>query len=194
MALRPVYGSTYIPPFILCLSAIMMILAPVLDGLFHCVPFIGGRPSPGLFDIGTFSKLFFLGACVHNFRIWRKMVHPESEQFSWFEGPPLPIFRIIPGTFWMIRIIYEPIFVFLVAVVLGNFFVLQSSAVDFLVVSALMLAMKEYVAWYMTWVQLRQLMDARNAGPLIAKIIDNSATDDELASIHLASAGAVLRT
>jgi hypothetical protein len=151
------------------------------------IPFIGGRPGPGLFDIGTFTNLFFLGSFIHGLRVWRRMVHPESEKFSWFEGPPLPIFRIVPGTFWMIRIIYEPVFVFVTAIVLENFFILQSSAAHFLMVSAFMLAMKQYVAWYMQWQFLRELLDARNTGPIIAKIVDNSATEDELATIHLAS-------
>lgn len=87
----------------------------------------------------------------------------------------------------MIRIIYEPIFVFIAAIVLENFFVLQSGAAHFLMFSAFMLAMKQYVAWYMQWQFLRELMDMRNAGPIIAKVVDNSATDDELASVHLAS-------
>lgn len=35
------------------------------------------------------------------------MIHMEREKHSLYEGPPLPFFRIIPGTFWMVRIIYE---------------------------------------------------------------------------------------
>jgi hypothetical protein len=187
MALRPQYGTRYFPPFIQFLSAIMMILAPVVDGMFHMIPFIGSGPSPGLFAIGTFTKLFFLGALIHNFRIWRRMIHPESEQFSWYEGPPLPFFRIVPGTFWTIRIIYEPVFVFIVALVLENFFIFQPGAAHFLMVSAAMLTMKQYIAWYMQWQFLRELMDTRNSAPIIAKIVDNSATEDELAAVHLAS-------
>jgi hypothetical protein len=187
MALRPLYGSRYVPPFIQFLSAIMMMILPVFQSLFRMIPFVGGHPGPGLFDIGTFTNLFFLGSFIHGFRIWRRMIHPESEQFSWYEGPPLPIFRIVPGTFWMIRILYEPVFVFITAIVLENLFVLQSGAANFLMFSAFMLAMKQYVAWYMQWQFLRELMDMRNAGPIIAKVVDNSATDDELASVHLAS-------
>jgi hypothetical protein len=54
-------------------------------------------------------------------------------------------------------------------------------------VAAFMLAMKQYVAWYMQWQFLRGLMDMRNAGPIIAKLVDNTATEDELATIHMAS-------
>ena len=84
------------------------------------------------------------------------MIHMDREQNSVYEGPPLPIFRIIPGTFWMVRIIYEPVFVFALSIVLPNFFILQPSAAHFLMFSAFMLAMKSYVAWYMQWQFLRE--------------------------------------
>ena len=96
MALRPLYGSRYVPPFIQFLSAIMMIVLPVFQGLFRMIPFVGGQPGPGLFDIGTFTNLFFLGSFIHGFRIWRRMIHPESEQFSWYEGPRCPFSGSFP--------------------------------------------------------------------------------------------------
>ena len=115
------------------------------------------------------------------------MIHMEREKYSVYEGPPLPIFRILPGSFWLVRIVYEPVFVFMLSLVLPNFFILQPSAANYLMFAAVMLAMKQYVAWYMQWQFLRELMDMRNAGPIIAKIVDNSASEDELATIHLAS-------
>jgi hypothetical protein len=191
MALRLQYGSRYFPPAIQCLSFLMMIILPVLgamwEGFSGLIPFMRVSASMGLFDMGTFSKLFFLGSFVHGLRVWRRMIHMEREQHSAYEGPPLPIFRIVPGSFWLIRIVYEPAFVFVLSIVLENFFILQPGAAHFLMFSAVMLAMKQYVAWYMQWQFLRELMDMRNAGPIIAKIVDNSATEDELATIHLAS-------
>ena len=115
------------------------------------------------------------------------MIHIDREQNSLYEGPPLFIFRILPGTFWMVRILYEPVFLFALGFVLPNFFILQPSAAHFLMFSGLMLAMKSYAAWYMQWQFLRGLMDMRNAGPIIAKFVDNTATDEDLATIHLAS-------
>jgi hypothetical protein len=53
--------------------------------------------------------------------------------------------------------------------------------------SAAMLGMKQYVAWYLQWQFLRILIDARNAGPILAKIVGNAATEDDLAILHLAS-------
>ena len=88
----------------------------------------------------------------------------ELEENSVYEGPALPIFRIIPGSFWMVRIVYEPVFVFALALVLTNFFILQSSAAHYLMLAAVLLAMKNYVAWYKTWEFLRNMMDLRFAG------------------------------
>ena len=103
----------------------MMIILPVLgamwEGFSGLIPFMRVSASMGLFGMGTFSKLFFLGSFVHGLRIWRRMIHMEREQHSAYEGPPLPIFRIVPGSFWLIRIVYEPAFVFVLSIVLANF-------------------------------------------------------------------------
>ena len=191
MALRPQYGSRYFPPIITFFSAAMMIVLPIFfqlaEGFSHMIPFARFQPPSGMFGIGTLSRLFFLGSMLHGLRIWRRMLHMEREENSVYEGPPLPIFRIIPGSFWMVRIIYEPVFVFALSVVLPNFFILQSPAAHYLMLAALMLAMKNYVAWYRQWEFLRNMMDLRFAGPRIAKLVDNQATEDDLAPIHLAS-------
>jgi hypothetical protein len=108
MVLRPQYGSRYFPPVIMFFTAVLMILLPVLselaEGIGRMMPFMRFRGAVGLFGIGTFSKLYFLGSFIHGLRIWRRMIHMEREKHSVYEGPPLPIFRIIPGTFWMVRI------------------------------------------------------------------------------------------
>jgi hypothetical protein len=191
MALRPQYGSRYFPPVIMFFSAVMMMVLPVLSemasGFSRMLPFGGFQAAQGMFGIGTLSRLYFLGSFVHGFRTWRRMLHMELEENSVYEGPPLPIFRIIPGSFWMVRIIYEPVFLFTISLVLPNFFILQASAAHYLTLAAIMLALKNYVAWYKTWEFLRNMMDLRFAGPRIAKLVDNQATEDDLAPIHLAS-------
>jgi hypothetical protein len=191
MALRPHYGSRYFPPIVMLFSIGMMLFLPAFDavseGFGRVMPFMPAPAPVGLFGIATFSKLFFLGLAAHNFRIWRRMIHMDREQNSLYEGPALFIFNIIPGTFWMVRILYEPIFLFVIALVLPNFFILQPSAAHFLEFAAIMLAMKNYAAWYMQWQFLRGVMDMRNAGPIIAKFVNNTATDEDLATIHLAS-------
>jgi hypothetical protein len=47
--------------------------------------------------------------------------------------------------------------------------------------------MKNYVAFYKSWYFTRQLMDQAFMGPLIAKIVSNTATDEEVARAHMAS-------
>lgn len=192
MALRPFYGSRYFPPMMMMFSIFMMLLLPVLEGFTaafsHMIPFMpGAAPPVGLFGIGTFTKWFFIGLFIHGFRTWRRMIHIDREQNSLFEGPPLFIFNLLPGTFWMVRIIYEPVFLLVLSVVLPNFYILQPSAAHYLTFAAVALAMKQYVAWFMQWQFLRGLMDMRNAGPIVAKFVDNTATEDDLATIHLAS-------
>lgn len=192
MALRPQYGSQYFPPIVMLFSILMMLVLPLFTsfttGFSQMMPFVPGRAAPvGLFGMGTLTTLFFLGLPIHNFRIWLRMIHPERELNSYYEGPPLFIFNIIPGTFWMVRILYEPVFLFALSIVLPNFFILQPAPAHYLTFAALMLAMKNYCAWYMQWQFLRGLMDSRNAGPIIAKFVDNTATDEDLATIHLAS-------
>jgi hypothetical protein len=53
--------------------------------------------------------------------------------------------------------------------------------------AALMLVMKNFISWYRAWEYIRKLMDLRYAGPIIAKLVENKATEDDLASVHLAS-------
>ncbi len=72
--------------------------------------------------------------------------------------------------------------VFALGIVLPNFFVLQRFAAHYLMFAAVMLAMKQYAAWYIQGQFLRGLMDMRNTGPIIAKLVDNSATDEDLAN------------
>jgi hypothetical protein len=189
MVLRPHYGSRYFPPMMMLFSIIMMLLLPFLasfsdGGMLSFLP----HPAPvGLFGIGSFTKWFFIGLFVHGIRIWRRMIHMDREQNSQFEGPALFIFNLLPGSFWKVRILYEPLFLYLLSKVLPNFYILQPSAAHYLTIAALALAMKQYTAWFMQWQFLRGLMDMRNSGPIIAKFVDNTATEDDLATIHLAS-------
>jgi hypothetical protein len=189
---RPRYGSRYFPPIVDCLSAIMMIVLPpvfgLAEGFSHMVPFVRFNASMGMFGLGTLSQLYFLARFIHAIRVWRLMVNPFREKNSMYEGPPLPFFRIFPLPFWFTRIAVEPLAVFVLAITLRDSFILQPAAASFLMFSAVMLAMKEYCAWYMTWSFLRGLLDMTIAGPIIAKYVGNTATTEELETIHLAGA------
>jgi hypothetical protein len=189
MVIRPWYGSRYHSPLVHACTAGLMILLPFLselaEGFSRMAPFLRFQGSMGLYGIGSLSKLFFLCSVLHGIRVWRRMLNPLTEQHSFYEGPPLPIFRLFRSR-WMIRILLEPAFVFTLALVLPNFFVLQPSAAHFLMFASVMLALKQYIAWYKNWEQIRDVLDARAKGSILAKIVDNTATDDDRATIHLA--------
>ena len=192
LALRPKHGTRFFPPIVMFFSGVMMILVPVAfsvaGAVGNMIPFVRVPVSFGLIGIGGFSKLFFLGSLLHGIRKWNLMLHMERETNSMYEGPPLFFFIWLPkASFWKIRIIYEPLFLLVLAMVLPNFFILEPSAANFLLISAIFLAMKNWTGWYMQWQFLRELMDMRNAGPIIAAMAENRETEDELATIHLAS-------
>jgi uncharacterized membrane protein YraQ (UPF0718 family) len=113
----------------------------------------------------------------------------EREKISDSEGPPLPFFRWLPkgGSFWFTRIVLEPAFLLVTATVLQNLFVFQASLAGYLRFMAMALAMKNFISWYRSWEYLRKILDMRNAGPLMAKVIEDNASQEELSQLHLAS-------
>lgn len=189
LVIRPFSGSRYYQPGVVFLSTILMLFLPIFSMGISMIPFIGGRPPAGLFDIGSLSKLFFLLSFVHGIRIYRLMAHPEREEFSWYEGPPLFFIKLIPGSksFWVTRMLIEPVLVFLTASVLSGLFIFQSGLATYLHVAAVALAFKQFTVWYRTWEMLRDILDSRNAGPLFSKLVENTATDEDRSVIYLAS-------
>jgi hypothetical protein len=192
--LRPQYGTRYFPVPIFFLSAVLMFLLPLFssaaDGVARMIPFSQAPPPPaGLFGIGSLSSLYFFLAFLHSFRLWRRMIKPELENHSEYEGPPLPFFNLIPGSrsFWFTRIVIEPVFVFIGASLLEAIQVFQSGLVTYLHLAALMLAMKNFICWYRAWEYIRKIMDLQFLNPIIAKLVENKATEADLASVHLAS-------
>ncbi|HEX3747698.1 MAG TPA: hypothetical protein VHW09_27370 [Bryobacteraceae bacterium] len=186
MVLRPQYGSEYFSPVTQFGTAVMMLFLPLFTALSGMIPYMHFR-TLGLFGIASLSKLFFLGSLVHGFRVWRRMLHMEKEDNSYFPGEPLFFFRWLPFSWWVTRIVIEPAFVFIVALTLANLFILQPSATNYLMFAAIALAMKSYVEWFLQWQMIRHLMNARYMGPIMAKLVNNTATESDLAKAHLAS-------
>jgi len=187
--LRPFYGTRHFPVVVTFFSAVMMLLLPVFSSMTSMIPFVR-MPGPiGMYSIGSLAKLYFLLIPVHSFRLYRRMFDLSREQNSRYEGPPLPFFQLIPGSqsFWFTRIVLEPAFVFLAATLLATVLVFQNDLATYLQVAAVALAMKNFIHWYKAWEFLRELMDMRFAGPIIAKLVDDKATEEDLGSIHLAS-------
>jgi hypothetical protein len=191
--LRWWYGTRYFAVPVTFFSASMMLLLPIIGALFtstvHMIPFMSAPLPRGMFDLGSFSKLYFLLTAVHGFRLWRRMLHMEREQFSDYEGEPLPFFHLLPksGSFWFIRIVWEPLFVLAASIVLEDLFIIQPSLALYLRFAALALLMKSFIAWHQAWLDMRIRIDIRNAAPIIAKLVDNEATEEDLAPIHLCS-------
>jgi hypothetical protein len=192
MILRPQHGSRYYTVPVIFISTMLMIVLPVLSSAalmaVSMIPFTHFRMPSALFDIGSLSKLYFLLSFAHGFRIWRRMLHMELEQNSTFEGPPLPFFNLLPKgqKFWFTRCVWEPLFVFVLSMVLGQMLIITPGLSLYLKLCAFALFMKSFCAWYKSWEYVRTVMDMRFAGPIIAKLSENQATESDLAPIHLA--------
>jgi hypothetical protein len=189
MVIRPSSGSRYYPPGVVFLTTILMLFLPVFSMGVSMIPFIGGNPPSGIFDLGSLSKLYFFLSFAHGVRVYRLMAHPEREEFSWYEGPPLFFIKMIPGSksFWVTRMAIEPVLVFLTASVLNSLFIFQSGLTAYIHVAAVALAFKQFTHWYRAWEMMRDVLDSRNAGPLFSKVMENTATDEDRSVIYLAS-------
>ncbi|MGC2112792.1 MAG: hypothetical protein WA655_24945, partial [Candidatus Korobacteraceae bacterium] len=193
LALRPLFGTRYFPLPVSFFSMILMVFLPFMSAtataVVGMIPFHHSAPVAGLFGIGAFSYLYFLALTVHGFRVWRRMIYMDRERLSTFEGPPLFFFRFLPksDSFWVPRIFYEPIFVCFLTFVLEHTFIIQSALATYLYLAAFALGVKEFCVWYRVWEFLRNMKDAAAVGPIVSRMSRGEATNDELASIHLAS-------
>jgi hypothetical protein len=193
MLMRPWFGTRFHSVTVRFFSACLMVLLPAFmaltSGVAGIIPFAHVSPPKGLFGIGSLSELYFLLVAAHNIRLYLRMIHPERELHSEYEGPPLPFFYLLPRghNFWFTRIVWEPAFVLLAATVLQDFLIVQPALATFLRLTALCLFTRSAITWYRQWEWLRQILDSKNAGPAIARLVDNTATQEDLAPIHLAS-------
>ncbi len=193
LILRPWHGTRYFSPIVVFLSSALMLLLPAFAATTQAV--VGMIPFgphfaivPG-FDIASLAKLYFLLSFGHGIRIYYLMIHPEKELHSRFEGPPLPIIEFLPWglNFFFVRIVLEPLAVFIFATILANFHIITPGLATFLHFAALCLAMKEFIDWYQCTDALRDVYDARNASPIMGKLMDGTATENEKAAVHVAS-------
>lgn len=46
--------------------------------------------------------------------------------------------------------------------------------------------MKNFISWFRTWEVIRKILDRKNSAPAMARLIENKATEEELAPMHLA--------
>lgn len=193
LILRPWHGTRYFSVSVIFLSSLMMILLPVfsvlISGFESMIPFARVPRPIGLFGIDSLSKLYFLLTFIHSVRLYRRMFDLSKEKISTFEGPPLPFFYLVPkgSSFWFCRIVLEPALLLIASIMLSRIFIIQSGLATYLQIACLALAMKNFIEWYRAWQYLRNIMDMRFAGPIIAKLSDNQASEEDLSTIHLAS-------
>ena len=161
----------------------------VVGAVGGMIPFTHFQPPRGMFSMGDFAELYFLLSLFHGLRIYRLMIWPEKELHSELKGPHGFFIRLIPGTssWWLTRIAIEPALIFIAATVLESIYIIQSGLSADLHVAAFALLMKNFIAWYRSWEFLRRILDSRAAGPIIARLVDDTASQDELAQIHLAN-------
>jgi hypothetical protein len=193
MLLRPGYGTRYTPPPIQFFSMVMMIVGPAFimffNNFMHMIPLLSVPPTRGMFSLGDFARIYFLASAVHGVRLWRRILNPALEKHSEFEGGALPFFQFFPrGTsFWCVRIVFEPAVVLLSGILLEDLFIAKPDLALYLKLAACALLMKEFIAYFRAWEYIRKILDLRIAGPIIAKLVENQATEEELAPMHLAS-------
>ena len=187
-ALRPFFGTRYFDPIQMLFSFVLMLFLPLAGGIGGRYLFSAAEPSQGLLGLGTLSLAFFASQFVHGPRTWRRMMHMEREQHSEFEGPALPFFAQLPygKEFWPVRIVHEPLFVLAIGIALGLVRALDTPAMTYFIVAAVLLCVKNCLCWYRNWLHLRMLMDAKFAAPLVARAAQGTATENELAQVHMA--------
>lgn len=191
--IRPFYGTRFVPVPVTFLAAAEMVLLPAfsatVQSIGHMIPFVNIPVPVGMFGLGSFAELYFAVSAVHGVRLWRRMIDMSREQHSQYEGPALFFFGLLPKgrNFYFTRIIWEPLFVALSSVALQDLFIIQSPLSLYLKFAALALMMKNFIGWFRAWEYMRQILDARIAAPVIARLAEGQASEAELEPLHLAS-------
>lgn len=195
LILRPKFGSRYFSPPVWFLSSVVILIqvavADTLAAFSMPLIFMAARVHrpEALFGMGSLAKLFFVLSFIHGFRIYRRMFKPELENHSRYEGPPVFLIQLIPGSrnFWLTRVVIEPAIVLIIATVLQGMFLFQPGLAHYLQFAAICLSMKSFIDWYKSFQFLRDILDARHAGPIIASFVENAASQEDLNSLHLAN-------
>lgn len=191
--LRPQYGTRYFPVPVTFFSSAMMLLLPGIMLLFsnfmNMIPLLHAPQPVGMFGLGDYAKLYFLLSAVHGVRLWRRMFDMSREEHSEYEGPGQFCFRFLPkgDSFYVVRIVWEPLFVLIVSIVLQDLFIIQSPLNLFLEFSAMALLMKNFIAWFRGWEYMRKILDMQYAGPILAKMATGTATPAETERLHIAT-------
>jgi len=186
IAVRPWYGTRYFPLPVKGFSLAMVILLPGVASLFTdgpILPFLSPPPPRGMFGLGSFSELYLLVSFAQGIRVWRKILHPELEAHSQSAGPALPFFAWLwkGDSYYAVRIFWEPLFVWLLSIVLEDIYIIQHPLALYLRVAAFALMLKSTVAFHQEWEHFRIRRDVQVEAPRIAAFMNQqtAAGDDE---------------
>lgn len=195
--LRPHFGTRYFNPVTTFFSCVLMFLLMGVGAFSSITPSFPSRSMPpashhGLIGLTTLCVLFFIGNVIHGPRLYRRMLHPERERHSEYEGPALPLltplFALLPQgvRFWPVRIVYEPLTVVALSATLSLLGVLDRRAALYLCIAAVLLTVKCSLEWFRAWLYVRILLDGQAAAPVIAAVIKGTATEEDMAQVHIA--------
>jgi hypothetical protein len=189
--LRPRFGTRYFHPVTIFFSFVMMIffsaVITLITGLGRMLPFGGMAHRSAPLTFGMFFVAYFFTGVYHNFRTWRLMLNPQLEEHSQFEGHALAFFRLLPKgkSFWFVRIVWEPLTLLSASLLLSRFQIAEWSVTLYLFIAAFAMFAKNGIEWFQTFSVMRDILDAKARGRLLAKFAEGSASGEELASIHL---------
>jgi hypothetical protein len=144
------FGTRYYPVPITFAATSMMLILPLIAAFFtsvsQMIPFVSIPLPVGMFGFGAFAELYFAVLAVHLYRLTKRVLHPESELHSRYEGPAFAFFQWLPkgDNRWITAIVFEPILVFLVGTVLQDFYIIQSPLALYLHVAAFALMVKKH--------------------------------------------------
>jgi cbb3-type cytochrome oxidase subunit 3 len=190
--IRPFFGTRFFQPYNAGLSLALLLLLSLLAKPFippimlaaHIQP-----PPSGLYNILSLAQLFFFGMIFHTFRSFRRMRNLSLELNSTYEGPALPFFALLPGgkSFWMVRLVLEPIAVIVIAYTLNHLGIFDNQLEGYLIFAAICMATKSYLHWFKAWETIRKILDAKYLAPVLSGMINGTAEDNALDQFHYAS-------
>jgi hypothetical protein len=143
---------------------------PIL--LFGALGMTAGKSlnDNGLIGIGWVCLAFTVLQWVHFFHMWKMMVDPHREAYSYEDGMELPFWKHCPGfTTWArVRFLGEPGLLIVGAIFLRGLHVISSAAAIYIVLAGIALFIKVTFLWYRTWVYLRDILDSYGLGVKLA--------------------------
>jgi hypothetical protein len=140
--------------------------------VFDYAPVKKLHTHPALIGMGTVWILFYVLLIYHVFRVRKLMLNRDLEFDSMDDGHCLPIFRMLPKAWsWMrVRVWYEPVFICLVAFVLGVTHIVHLYVFVFMIFSAIIVQCKTVLMSYDSWTYMRNIDDKRNRAKVIQRI------------------------